>query len=152
MALPLSYTRNYGASEIQCRELDQREANSSQKIIIRSRHYFCLSKYPGKVVWKWGVKDLNLRRHCHQIYSLTPLTARETPLLNLLDSLSFSELQFNPQKTYVLRLQQQATDFPVNRFTARTLYNSAPINFTPKTTAFFRHFSQGFPIRASGGT
>ena len=28
----------------------------------------------------WGVQDLNLRRHCHQIYSLTPLTTRETPL------------------------------------------------------------------------
>ena len=28
---------------------------------------------------QWGVKDLNLRRHCHQIYSLTPLTTRETP-------------------------------------------------------------------------
>ena len=27
----------------------------------------------------WGVQDSNLRRHCHQIYSLTPLTARETP-------------------------------------------------------------------------
>ena len=30
--------------------------------------------------FQWGVKDLNLRRHCHQIYSLTPLTTRETPL------------------------------------------------------------------------
>lgn len=29
---------------------------------------------------KWGVQDSNLRRQCHQIYSLTPLTARETPL------------------------------------------------------------------------
>ena len=29
--------------------------------------------------WQWGVKDSNLRRHCHQIYSLTPLTTRETP-------------------------------------------------------------------------
>ena len=28
---------------------------------------------------KWGVQDSNLRRQCHQIYSLTPLTARETP-------------------------------------------------------------------------
>ena len=31
-------------------------------------------------LWKWGVQDSNLRRRCHQIYSLTPLTARETPL------------------------------------------------------------------------
>ena len=30
---------------------------------------------------KWGVQDSNLRRLCHQIYSLTPLTARETPRL-----------------------------------------------------------------------
>jgi hypothetical protein len=30
--------------------------------------------------YQWGVKDLNLRRHSHQIYSLAPLTARETPL------------------------------------------------------------------------
>ena len=29
---------------------------------------------------QWGVQDSNLRRHRHQIYSLTPLTARETPL------------------------------------------------------------------------
>ncbi len=42
---------------------------------------------PSFVIWissfdisQWGVKDSNLRRHCHQIYSLTPLTARETPL------------------------------------------------------------------------
>jgi hypothetical protein len=27
----------------------------------------------------WGVQDSNLRRQSHQIYSLTPLTARETP-------------------------------------------------------------------------
>ena len=26
----------------------------------------------------WGVQDSNLRRHSHQIYSLTPLTTRET--------------------------------------------------------------------------
>ena len=30
-------------------------------------------------LFQWGVQDSNLRRHCHQIYSLTPLTARETP-------------------------------------------------------------------------
>ena len=28
----------------------------------------------------WGVQDSNLRRQSHQIYSLAPLTARETPL------------------------------------------------------------------------
>ncbi len=31
------------------------------------------------LVSQWGVQDSNLRRHGHQIYSLTPLTARETP-------------------------------------------------------------------------
>ena len=31
---------------------------------------------------QWGVQDSNLRRLSHQIYSLTPLTARETPLAN----------------------------------------------------------------------
>ena len=30
-------------------------------------------------VRQWGVQDSNLRRLSHQIYSLTPLTARETP-------------------------------------------------------------------------
>ncbi len=30
------------------------------------------------------MQDSNLRRHCHQIYSLTPLTARETPRTRLL--------------------------------------------------------------------
>ena len=29
----------------------------------------------------WGVKDSNLRRRSRQIYSLLPLTARETPLI-----------------------------------------------------------------------
>ena len=28
------------------------------------------------------MQDSNLRRHSHQIYSLTPLTARETPLVS----------------------------------------------------------------------
>ena len=32
------------------------------------------------LVCQWGVKDSNLRRQSHQIYSLTPLTTRETPL------------------------------------------------------------------------
>ena len=27
----------------------------------------------------WGEQDSNLRRRCHQIYSLTPLAAREPP-------------------------------------------------------------------------
>lgn len=31
---------------------------------------------------RWGVQDSNLRRQSHQIYSLTPLTARETPLFD----------------------------------------------------------------------
>ena len=31
---------------------------------------------------QWGVQDSNLRRLSHQIYSLTPLTTRETPLAN----------------------------------------------------------------------
>ena len=29
---------------------------------------------------QWGEQDSNLRRRSHQIYSLTPLTARESPL------------------------------------------------------------------------
>ena len=44
--------------------------------VFQIRHFwFCYSS----VLAKWGVQDSNLRRHCHQIYSLTPLTARETP-------------------------------------------------------------------------
>ena len=38
-----------------------------------------LEKTGIRLIEKWGVQDSNLRRHCHQIYSLTPLTARETP-------------------------------------------------------------------------
>ena len=44
------------------------------------------------IISQWGVKDLNLRRHCHQIYSLTPLTARETPLSTLHPSRILAEL------------------------------------------------------------
>jgi hypothetical protein len=54
IALPLSYTRG-GA--------DARRAT----VVSHPRS-------------DWGVQDSNLRRQCHQIYSLTPLTARETPL------------------------------------------------------------------------
>ena len=32
----------------------------------------------------WGVKDSNLRRRSQQIYSLSPLTTRETPRLSRL--------------------------------------------------------------------
>ena len=52
MALPLSYTRNNGASEIQCREADQRETASSKKVIAHSRHYFCFLKKS----WLGGVE------------------------------------------------------------------------------------------------
>ena len=33
---------------------------------------------------QWRVKDSNLRRRCHQIYSLTPLATRETLRLRFL--------------------------------------------------------------------
>jgi hypothetical protein len=33
----------------------------------------------GSPAVQWGKKDSNLRRLCHQIYSLAPLTAREFP-------------------------------------------------------------------------
>ena len=49
--------------------------------VFQIRHFlFCYSSVLAiNAVTKWGVQDSNLRRHCHQIYSLTPLTARETP-------------------------------------------------------------------------
>jgi hypothetical protein len=52
------------------------------------RHYF-----------QWRVKDSNLRRHCHQIYSLTPLATRETlrlrsPARDLLLAISCSRSLF----------------------------------------------------------
>ena len=44
---------------------------------------------------QWGVKDSNLRRHCHQIYSLTPLTTRETPLA---DPMTNDEIQMTTKR------------------------------------------------------
>ena len=43
--------------------------------------------------FQWGVKDLNLRRHCHQIYSLTPLTTRETPRFITNDEIQMTNAQ-----------------------------------------------------------
>ena len=38
-----------------------------------------LPRYPNPAPSQWGEQDSNLRRRCHQIYSLTPLAAREPP-------------------------------------------------------------------------
>ena len=38
-----------------------------------------LPRYPNPAPSQWGEQDSNLRRRCHQIYSLAPLAAREPP-------------------------------------------------------------------------
>jgi hypothetical protein len=76
IALPLSYTR---AS----RPITH-EPNGKKRIrsILRSRIHRTPFAPPSLAASKfsWGVQDSNLRRQSHQIYSLAPLTARETPL------------------------------------------------------------------------
>jgi hypothetical protein len=49
--------------------------------------FYCQLDFVVRRFVQWGVKDSNLRRHCHQIYSLTPLTTRETPLAQPLSEL-----------------------------------------------------------------
>jgi hypothetical protein len=48
-----------------------------QNIRPLNQHSFFINTDPRE----WGVEDSNLRRQCQQIYSLSPLTARETPLI-----------------------------------------------------------------------
>ena len=72
MALPLSYTRMQLS-----RRTTQLESSLTRRPISSTRSLSCQCS---QLFIKWGVQDSNLRRHSHQIYSLTPLTARETPL------------------------------------------------------------------------
>ena len=51
-------------------------AECSTGHISRLRDMFIMNVEVGG--W-WGEQDSNLRRRCHQIYSLTPLAAREPP-------------------------------------------------------------------------
>ena len=86
MALPLSYTRSelhpQAGSELHPQAVGP-FAQFSMPVVLADRDH------PASVLvsidfqsrfLNWGVQDSNLRRQCHQIYSLTPLTARETPL------------------------------------------------------------------------
>jgi len=73
IALPLSYTREPPRAGTPERAHPvARSPASNQWLEITG------SRSPAGT--DWGVQDSNLRRQCHQIYSLTPLTARETPL------------------------------------------------------------------------
>ncbi len=70
VALPLSYTRD--------------AANAESRLPIElTPHSSCIRSFAFSMhipsLPQWGVQDSNLRRQSHQIYSLTPLTARETP-------------------------------------------------------------------------
>ena len=76
MALPLSYTRS-----------KQSFFRSLLTLLLRT-HYRLQPPRTQSLFMRWGVQDSNLRRHCHQIYSLTPLTARETPRRPLPDVLA----------------------------------------------------------------
>ena len=55
---------------------------------------------PIKSAHMWGVQDSNLRRLCHQIYSLTPLTARETPPKNVSSAVSNSPVRTPTQDRF----------------------------------------------------
>ena len=77
MALPLSYTRaqfpvfhSAGAGITYC----------YPETLLFSAAPHSIRGLDPMYVLQWGVQDSNLRRQSHQIYSLTPLTARETPL------------------------------------------------------------------------
>ena len=79
MALPLSYTR--GLLGRPSRPPGPRPSrHGPAEILAGGSHLSSGSASHGaNPGGEWGVQDSNLRRHCHQIYSLTPLTARETP-------------------------------------------------------------------------
>ena len=88
MALPLSYTRSQSIQQSQPGPvrlprggLDP-AGRAAWRPSFDPRVYGSLREAVQPVaVRQWGVQDSNLRRRCHQIYSLTPLTARETPRL-----------------------------------------------------------------------
>ena len=89
MALPLSYTRNNSNFDSVFNDKSFQRSCPPQGVVNGSYPpsrgpslqfgLFPLANLPGT---QWGVQDSNLRRHCQQIYSLSPLTARETPSLN----------------------------------------------------------------------
>ena len=76
IALPLSYTRMRVFAGFSRLLAPGAVASVALCCSLRS----CFSGETG-FSGNWGVQDSNLRRQCHQIYSLTPLTARETPRL-----------------------------------------------------------------------
>ena len=45
---------------------------------------YCTKKPPVKAAFWWGMVDSDHRRHCQQIYSLSPLATREIPHIQLL--------------------------------------------------------------------
>jgi hypothetical protein len=55
--------------------------NVETRMTKRANHLRRIIRHSDFVIRRsnWGVQDSNLRRHSHQIYSLAPLTARETP-------------------------------------------------------------------------
>ena len=42
----------------------------------------CLDNSLKDSIWQWREQDSNLRRHCHQIYSLAPLATRVSRLIS----------------------------------------------------------------------
>ena len=83
MALPLSYTRVGPCLNLTLifEALFPLPAMMRRQAIVVCRRAVCVRAKSAhwKCSCQWGVQDSNLRRLCHQIYSLTPLTARETP-------------------------------------------------------------------------
>ncbi len=98
MALPLSYTRRGGITFVHENNDDlfqnaaaltptlisqQRHGKTTSRTFLQQTHVLfiaAISLHGNRAAGTiWGVQDSNLRRQCHQIYSLTPLTARETP-------------------------------------------------------------------------
>src|SRR5262249_13732752 len=68
---PLSYARNFQL----CILRRLRRTNTATPILSTRSLRPIVMPLP-----KWGKQDSNLRRHCHQIYSLAPLATRVFPL------------------------------------------------------------------------
>ncbi len=108
IALPLSYTRSCRTS---CLSLFFYQSSPAQLLNhLRSQ---------------WGVQDSNLRRQCHQIYSLTPLATRETPLSRSLDGV-LCEPVVNPSYRPVFRVA--------------LVVSSGPTTSSPRTDNAHDHF------------
>ena len=79
----------YMESEMKSVSRSEKQNFTAKQFHAAKRHFTCPKdgfhekNTPKRVFFWWGKMDSNHRRHCQQIYSLSPLATREFPHMNL---------------------------------------------------------------------